>query len=594
MGTIGSTTFDRHGHTWDVRLLQSGSTASLGLRITSLTREQGSPGAMVLSPILAGRLQLSIRDDGKNVLDRLQSNSQSDFSIEVDQDGSRWHEGMLIDSSLGDSAWSSPKLDLTFDDRLQQANGPQQHLTPTGAGGNTASFRWEYGPSNDNYQTIGRVPACMLHTVTDLPVRTYWNFDSNDRSGKAKVTGHRMRVLDIGRHRFPPPRQFALEEFCMAFGLQCVQHDGKFWLLERVMRGQSSSFAEYETTGTFSNVSTGSEDRSVTLSDSDIRTKEPIQEKIRYPKYTRLVLGRRVLHANSDEFPITSTTDSSEPAADVYTFNVGSESPLTFQDGSNTVSRDFAWERPANENDSMSVEVTLEVDVASSASFDGGSSTVKLGEFTTRDSSSQSTQNLNATFSDTQAGTTVTETYSLSVSPGEEAYRISFQFTPDPDGDGTFELNEQRLTEVKATWAEDVQSRTPSDASESPNESVKNIKTSIGEPRITTGPSDEPSVAGAVAVWTGSTFERVFGGSWTHSILGTIQGLQGASTETMRRQVQPVDDPLEGWVIRQDLGAPGDITHAFDYESLTHVPIHARTDVLKGTREITMYELRTT
>lgn len=598
MGKIATTTFDRHGSTWDVRLKQKSATASLALKITALTRTQGSRSGAILSPILPSRVRLRVRDPAGAILDRIESNPLRHFEIEIDRGGSRWHEGFLIKSSLGDAIPSDPKLTLRFDDRIRRLGKPDQHFRPDGAGDSSADFRPKYVPSGSVFHTLDRVPAAVLHTVTDLPVRTYFNYTSTKMGSGSPLRFQRMRANDLMRDRHPPRRQAALSRFCSVFGLQAVQHDGKFWLLERAMRGQNSSYGERQTTGNLTGGSTGSDTRTIALSDSDIRTKEQLTPEVRRQKYTEVRVGRYRADTNLNLNP-TGLGGATGPKADVWNYNVGSIGTLfvTLADTGDTLKRVYPWERPDESIEDMTVTVNIEVDVFAGASFPNGNITFQIGRlFETDLSGAQSTQSIGVAVNDNNSGTinTVSVTKSFDIDDDHEA-RIQFEHEQDPDGDGIDEIGDLRI-DVSALYSDPVSERQPVFNETLGFDNPKDVTTVMGEGSFDYGTRDrEFSMAGVIGVQTGSGWRRLFRPhEWDHPTLSSSSfELLAASAGVQTNMLTPTEDPLLGWTLRQDIGAPGSITHAFTYRGLTHVPIHVRTDVLKGTRELTMYELRT-
>jgi len=604
MGSIAKSTFTRHGSQWTVDIREDGFSTELALNITGLSRTQGGQSAALVSPVLPSRLALSLRDPAGGILQRIQNNPLSSFSVQVKKDGSVYHEGPLIESKLGETNPQNPKLTLRFGGVLKRLGRPNQMLTPTGAGDDVAvNWRAVYEPAGGIYQTIGRIPACILHSVTDQPVRTYWNYRHEDAvlASRTPPEAHRTRVMDIGRDQFPSSRQRALKQFCNTWGLQAVQQGGKIWLLERAMRGQSSAYAEHDTTGSFPLAGSGEESRLLPLTDDEIRDSAPITPLIRRAKYTSYAIGRYVATADTDPYAINAADDLEDMwATSGATLSVQG---LVFTQDNHTAKRKYPWERHdrgANSDGEMTITIDVEVDVKSGATFDGGAAFLKVGTLIEKDGSTRNTTSLDFQVTDQDAGTTATKTFSIPVADQKEA-RVEFEFTQDPDSDNQNELTEMRLPQVEATWAGPIEGRAPSTPFQRSWETVNGVVTTMGVGGVGLVGDNIPQ-AGTLGVYTqsgyqGSAWERLLPETWAHPLYSDTPTSPTFIAETLLdAQIQPTTDPLEGWQITQDLEAQGDITFSYDYKGRTFVPIYLRETLMggdEGTRTMRMLELRT-
>lgn len=614
MGTIASSTFDRHGHTWDVRVLESGNSASKDLGITGLLRSQGEPGAQILSPILGTRVTLRLRDQNNYLLGRLSSAPLSDFSIEVDKDGSIWHHGPLTRADdRTDIAPSDAKLELQFGDQIGRLGNEDQFWLPRGADTpadprSQESWRWEYLPSDQIYHKLGNVAPAILHTTTSLPSRTYSMHDHTGRdSSRNRIEGLRVRVNDLIRDQFPTTRLKALRRFCTWFGFQVVQHEGKWYVMERYSRGGSQDYAEYDTS--FNSVASGNESNVVTLQDSEIRSfgerAQAINRLTRRPRYTEFGAQRLFEHADTDRFPMPSGADdpfsapNTYPETDVWKNNGTNIDPneVIFNQPGDTLERVEPYERPSNVS-GMQIEVEVTLTVPSTATLPSSPNfeQVQIGTVYRKDESGVTTGALEVEIDDSDAGNTVTKSTTFGIPKGESA-RVKHSFESDPDNDGNTDVTEMRLKKSKATWPSDTPDaqRATGASGPQPEDRLRQDQACFGSYwNKQSGDEYYATSAGVIGVWNGSQYDELIDRlGWENRPKSTTEEFLNARRATLRAQMQPKTNPLVGWSVTQDLGATGDITSAFDYRGETHVPVYVKTDVLGGVRTVRMYELRT-
>jgi len=605
VGTIAELTFTRHGSTWDVRVLQDGATASATLGATSITRTQGQRNAALVSAILGTSVITKIEDEGSFLFDRLESNPIGDFDLEIDRDGSRWHEGSLQRIRPSSTTYD-PSLTLEWGDRISELGRPGMYLRPDGAGTYSDTLQWrpEYQPSGQIYHEIPAVGAALLHPVTALDVRTYWNYAHTDYDpGREKSRAHRIRLLDLARDDFPTTRLRALQKWCAFFGLQAVQEDGKIQLLERAMRGQASRYADHTTTS-FSPAGVGGTSP-IPLQAQDIYTRISGQDKevgrqIRQPRYTAFESQRYVAHADDDQFPLPGATEpfsspAQYPLTDVWTIN-GSVADwradaIVMDANSGSVERVEPWERPDGGFTEMAVEIEIEIDVLSGATFDGGSAQLPVAILYESSQSSSSQLIFTVLLTDDDAGTTVTKSLSQPIQEDHEA-RLKLETDFNPDGDNATEIDEVRYEDVRATYTTDVDSRAPSFVDQDPGESIKQTASVIGAydtaPLITS--------AGVIGVYQGTTsggWGRLLTDTWTHPTAASSADLLSQRDDVLTAQMTPRDNPIKGLEVWQDMDAPGGIAASYTFESTTWVPVYVKTDLNKGVRVMQLYELRT-
>lgn len=237
MPLLANTTFTRAGSQWTYGLYAdpySGSAEPLYIISQPVRRVGSSSPGSILTPILASRMKVQVRDVTGTLIGLLEEQQPHDYRLEVQKDGDPYYQGsVVIRGGEYDPTQSIPNLTIEASD-LPESLSTVDYEHPTVAG---------------DYHRLTRSLDDATDQAIDLPLSILYQWRAkNQISSRYPTDAHQVRAKDWAPEE-GDVRTVLQQQ--MRFGaMQLMQYKGRLYALQRSARRDQPVTLRDPTVGT--------------------------------------------------------------------------------------------------------------------------------------------------------------------------------------------------------------------------------------------------------------------------------------------------------------------------------------------------------